>query len=64
MAVRRDTVAKRKTTRHAVSYPNVNSLLIAVFMAIAHVEATTYAHPISTFYPVKEEMEEILYGRR
>jgi len=50
--------------RHVLSYPNVDSLLIAVRMAIAHVEATTCVHPISTFYPGKEEIEEILYGRR
>jgi len=54
----------RRVTRHALSYPNVDSLLNAVFMVMAHVEEKTYTHPITSFYGVRKEMEEILYERR
>ena len=50
----------RKVTRHTNSFPNEDSMLNLVFMVCNNM-MPTYSKPITSFYPVKQKMNEILF---
>ena len=51
----------RKVTKHVNSFPNPDSALNLVFMLVNKMEDSTYAKPITSFYPYQDSMDLILY---
>lgn len=52
----------RKTTRHVGSFPNPDSVLNLIFMVTQQMEENTYRYPITSFYPFKHTMNQILFN--
>lgn len=50
----------RKVTKHVNSFPNPDSALNLVFMLVNKMEDSTYAKPITSFYPYQDSMDLIL----
>ena len=50
----------RKVTKHVNSFPNTDSSMNLVFMVVNKMEGSTYAKPITSFYPYQEQLEVIL----
>jgi len=51
----------RKTTRHVNSFPNPDAALNLIFMVTTQMEERTYRIPVTSFYPHKQHMDDILH---